>query len=136
MKEPTSPEAGRPPAIRGARESRAPARRHLTRWRSVFGSLPIRAKVLGGTALVLLLSWVFVLLYYPGREERAALQSARERAASSVQMLALAVGVGLELNDLAAVGRAVEWAKRDSALTYAIVLDTTGTVFASYNPRH
>ncbi len=103
--------------------------------RGTVGNLPIRAKMLGSTAVVLLVSWVFVLLYYPGREERAAFRSAHERAASSVQMLALAVGVGLELNDLAAVGRAVEWAKRDSALVYAIVLDTAGTVFASYNPR-
>ncbi len=104
-------------------------------WRRGFGNLPIRAKVLGSTAVVLLVSWVFVLIYYPAREERAALTSARERAGSSAQMLALAVGVGLELNDLAAVGRAVEWAKRDSALVYAIVLDTAGTVFASFNPR-
>jgi two-component system sensor histidine kinase/response regulator len=104
-------------------------------WRRPIGNLPIRAKVLGSAAFVLLVSWVFVLLYYPGREERAALRSARERAASSVQMLALAVGVGLELNDLPAVGRAVEWAKRDSALAYAVVLDTAGTVFASYNPH-
>src|SRR3981081_800110 len=129
-----APRAG---AIPRPRESGAAPGGHLMRvWRRAFGNLPIRAKILGSTVVVLLVSWVFVLLYYPGREEQAALRSARERAASSVQMLALAVGVGLELNDLAAVGRAVEWAKRDSALAYALVLDTTGTVFASYNPRN
>jgi two-component system, sensor histidine kinase and response regulator len=97
--------------------------------------LPIRAKVLGSTVAVLVVSWLFVLVYYPRREERAALAAAQQESSSTAQMLALAVGVGLELNDFAAVKSALDWAKQDPALDYALVLDSAGTVFASYNPK-
>jgi two-component system sensor histidine kinase/response regulator len=97
--------------------------------------LPIRLKVLGSTVAVLAASWLFVLAYYPRREERAARAAAEQQASTTAQMLALAVGVGLELSDFGAVTNALEQVKRDPALAYAVVLDSAGTVFASYNPK-
>ena len=98
------------------------------------GNLPVRVKVLGSTVAVLVVSWLFVLGYYPRREERMEMAAARTEALTEIQMFALAVGVGLELNDLAAVKSALEWAKSDSDLVYAVVFDTAGAPFASYNP--
>ena len=97
--------------------------------------LPIRLKVLGSTVAVLAASWVFVLAYYPHREERAEMAAAEQRASSTAQMLALAVGVGFDLNDYGAIKGALDWAKRDPALAYALVLDSAGAAFATYNPK-
>jgi signal transduction histidine kinase/DNA-binding response OmpR family regulator len=103
--------------------------------RTRVNDLPIRLKVLGSTVAVLAASWLFVLAYYPRREERAQMAAAEQRASSTAQMLALAVGVGFELNDYGAIKGALDWAKQDPALAYALVLDSSGAVFATYNPK-
>ena len=61
--------------------------------------------------------------------------AAEQRASSTAQMLALAVGVGFDLNDYGAIKGALDWAKRDPALAYALVLDSAGAAFATYNPK-
>jgi signal transduction histidine kinase/CheY-like chemotaxis protein len=96
--------------------------------------LPIRLKVLGTSLIVLLLISGFVVFYFPARQRQQAIVAAEARAATTAQLLALGVGVAMELNDLSAVRETFNWAKQDSALAYVVVTDTGGTVFASYNP--
>jgi PAS domain S-box-containing protein len=98
--------------------------------------LSVRSKVLlSGVVIVLLIS-LFNAVYYPQRQKRAAMEAMRERARNTAGMLALSTGIGLELHQLEAVTAAFAWAKSDPSLAYIVVMDSGGTVFASYNPQH
>ncbi|MEZ4415494.1 MAG: ATP-binding protein [Gemmatimonadota bacterium] len=96
--------------------------------------LSIRGKVMASTVLVLFLITVFTTIYYPGRQRRAALDAMRAQTTLLAEMVALSVGIGLELNQLSAVQAAVNWAKQDQSLAYVHVVDPGGQIFASYNP--
>ena len=98
--------------------------------------MPIRLRVLGASITVLALMSAFVFLYFPAREERLVTAATERHAANTAQMLALAVGIGLELDDIRAVRAALDWAKQDPSLAYVVVTDTAGAVFASYKPEN
>jgi signal transduction histidine kinase/ActR/RegA family two-component response regulator len=55
---------------------------------------------------------------------------------SMADMVALGVGIGLDLNNFQAVNKALNWAKRDKNLAYICVLGTDGEVFAEHNPKN
>jgi len=95
----------------------------------------IRLKLLSSALVVLLPISVFIYFYFPHREEQVALATVRSRATNMAELVALGVGKGMRLNDYSDVTAAVNWAKRDSSLAYALVVDSTGEVFAGYNPR-
>jgi PAS domain S-box-containing protein len=98
--------------------------------------LSVRSKVLLSGVVIVLLICLFNAVYYPQRQKRAAMEGMRERARNTAGMLALSTGIGLELNHLEAVTAAFAWARSDSSLVYIVVMDSAGTVFASYNPQH
>ena len=102
------------------------------RWR---GRASVQLKVLGSTMLVLSLMTFFSTLYYPMRQREAALAELQSRTRLLGEMVALGVGVGLELNQLSVVQSAVNWAKQDPSLAYVQALDAEGEVFAEYNPE-
>jgi signal transduction histidine kinase/DNA-binding response OmpR family regulator len=96
--------------------------------------LPIRVKVAVSGVVVALLVSLFLGYYAPAHYRDEALQAKREQVAGTAEMVALSVSVGLRLNVPATVAAAMNWARRDSALAYLAVLDTTDAVFALFNP--
>jgi PAS domain-containing protein len=98
--------------------------------------LSVRSKVLLSGVVIVLLICLFNGVYYPQRQKRAAIETMRERARNTAGMLALSTGIGLELHRLEAVTAAFAWAKSDPSLVFIAVVDSGGTVFASYDPQH
>ncbi len=99
------------------------------------GSVPIRYKLLASSMVVLLPISLLIYFYFPKREENIALAAMRIRTANMAELVALGVGRGLVLRDLADVPAAVTWVKKEPSLVYVVVVDDDGEVFASYNPR-
>ena len=98
------------------------------------GRVPIRLKMMASTILVLVLSGTFMAVYYPARYAENARRSLEGRTLRAAEMVAVGVGVGLRLNQLPTVQQMVNWAKQDSSLSYLLLADTSGQVFAEYNP--
>jgi signal transduction histidine kinase/DNA-binding response OmpR family regulator len=101
--------------------------RIISRW-------PIRVGVAASGVVVALLVSLFLGWYAPAQYSDDAMRAKREQVAGTAEMVALSVSVGLRLNVPSTVAGAINWARRDSALTYLAVLDTTGRTFASFNP--
>src|SRR5256885_11104109 len=98
--------------------------------------VPLRLKLFASTASVLVLMSTFFFVYYPARQQTAALDAMRREASALARMVALGAGAGIERNDYAAVTAALGWAKGDSALAYMVASDSSGEAFATYNPKH
>jgi signal transduction histidine kinase/CheY-like chemotaxis protein/HPt (histidine-containing phosphotransfer) domain-containing protein len=94
---------------------------------------PIRIKVAASGAVVALLISLFVGFYYPAQYRKEALAARREQVAGTAEMVAMSVGVALRLNVPSSVAAAFAWARRDSALVYLAVVDTSDNVFATFN---
>jgi two-component system sensor histidine kinase/response regulator len=101
----------------------------------MLGRLSLRLKLFTSTAFVLVLMSAFFSLFYPARQERAALDAMHLHASALAGMLALGAGTGIERNDYSAVTAALRWAKGDSALAYIVATDSLGEAFAAYNPK-
>jgi signal transduction histidine kinase len=102
--------------------------RIISRW-------PIRVEVAASGVVVALLASLFLGWYAPAQYSDDAMRVKREQVAGTAEMVALSVSVGLRLNVPSTVAGAINWARRDSALTYLAVFDTTDEVFASFNPE-
>ena len=98
--------------------------------------VPLRLKLFASTASVLVLMSTFFFVYYPARQQTAALDAMRREASALARMVALGAGAGIERNDYGAVTAALGWAKGDSALAYMVATDSSGEAFATYNPKH
>ncbi len=94
---------------------------------------PIRIKVAASGAVVAFLISLFVGFYYPAQYREEALSARREQVAGTAEMVAMSVGVALRLNVPSSVAAAFAWARRDSALAYLAVVDTSDNVFAAFN---
>lgn len=99
---------------------------------SLIGSLPIRVKLTVSFLLVLLGISLFIFTYYPREQKRNALATMRNKVESMAEMVALGAGIGLESDDFSAVAEALEWAKRDSNLSYIVIKDAEDNVFGSF----
>ncbi|HEX9562797.1 MAG TPA: response regulator [Gemmatimonadaceae bacterium] len=95
---------------------------------------PIRVEVAASGVVVALLVSLFLGYYAPAQFRDEALRAKREQAAGTAEMVALSVSVGLRLNVPSTVAAAIHWARRDSALAYLAIIDTTNRLFASFNP--
>ena len=102
--------------------------------RASIARLSLRAKIVASGIVVLLGISLFTSFYYPLLQRETALASMRERSGTLAETLALWVGISLELHDLEAASAALDWAKKDSALRYVVVVDTAGDMLANYNP--
>ena len=98
--------------------------------------LSLRWQVASVSIVTVFLMSVFVGLYYPARNAREATAEKAKSVAGAAAMVALSVGVGLQLQEPSAVAAAFAWARRDSALRYVAVLDSTGQRVATYDPDH
>ena len=106
----------------------------LSRLEKFLFSVSIRVKLLMGFIFLLFLISLFIYTYYPAQQEQQTRQTLRNKVLSMAEMVAIGVGIGLDQDDYAAVTEALNWAKRDSALTYIILVDNEGLDFAVYNP--
>jgi len=101
---------------------------------NVFSQIPIRVKLLVSSTLTLILISIFIFFYYPS-QQRINIQSALENKVTGMaEMFALSTGIALGLDNYSALTEAMNWAKRDSSLSYILLLDNEGEEFASYNP--
>src|SRR5881227_1943511 len=98
--------------------------------------VPLRLKLFASTASVLVLMSTFFFVYYPARQQTAALDAMRREASALARMVALGAGAGIERNDYGSVIAALGWAKGDSALAYMVATDSTCEAFATYNPKN
>ncbi len=99
-----------------------------------FRELSLRWQVASVSSITVLLVSVYFGLYNPTRNaEQATLAKSRD-VAGAAAMVALSVGVGLQLEEPSAVAAAFTWARRDSALRFVAVLDSTGRRIAAYDP--
>ncbi len=105
-----------------------------TRVSKIFRDLPIRVKLVGSFVLILLLVSAFIYAYYPSRHQRESLAALETHVLGMAEMVAIGVSIGIDQDDYAAVTAALQWAKRDSALAYIILLDEENQPFAAYNP--
>ncbi len=100
----------------------------------IISRLPIRATVVGGSLVTLVLFSVFVFTYYPTQYREQVVNTLREsletKAVQLGQIVAFGIGVGMARDS--AVAEAFELVRADSSLSYAIVLDTEGNVVASH----
>ncbi|MFH1278076.1 MAG: response regulator [Candidatus Eisenbacteria bacterium] len=98
-------------------------------------SLPIRAKLAISSLLALLAISMFVLIYYPHEQRRSAVETAEERDHGLAVMIALSVGVALELEDYEALTASLEWTRNRFGVDYIAVIDEEGEVLAHYDPE-
>jgi two-component system, sensor histidine kinase and response regulator len=94
----------------------------------------LRRQISAAGSVVVVLLALFVSLYLPARSLRAATEAKHAQLSGAAEMVALTVGVGMEQLAFEAVAEAFDWARRDPALRYVAVLDTSGTVLAAYDP--
>ena len=90
----------------------------------------IKLKLMLSFSAILVLISAFIYTYYPAQQKKQALATLENKVHSMAQMVALGVGIGLELGDMNAVSEAIEWAKRDSGLCYIALLDSAQQPFA------
>src|SRR5579859_7174177 len=102
--------------------------------RSLLRPLPLRLQVLGSILAVLLPSMVVMFFYYPYRQEQIARAGLHDQAERMAEAIALAAAEALGQDDDAGVRDAVQWASRDPAVVYVVVIDTTGEVLRRYDP--
>ncbi len=100
-----------------------------------FYGLPIRIKFISSFVFLLICVSAFSLVYYPNQLKEQAVASMRSKVISTADIIALGVGIALESDDFAAIGEALDWAKRQNDFSYISLLDTSGIDFAVYNPR-
>ena len=96
--------------------------------------LPLRLQVLGSILAVLLPSMAVMFLYYPIQQEQIARGLFRARTEQMAEAVALTAAEMLGHGDSAGLRRSVEWAARDQALVYALVVDTAGRDLLRYDP--
>ena len=98
----------------------------------LLGKSSIKNKITGAITFVVSLIAVFIIFYFPSREEKEAMQGLKAKAQSLAIMLAYNVSPGMEFEDLQSVKEAIEGAKQNKDLSYIIICDSQDKVFASY----
>jgi CheY-like chemotaxis protein/signal transduction histidine kinase len=101
----------------------------------LFTDAPIRVKLVGSSVLIVLLISAFIFTYYPSQQKKQALNTLQNNVLSMAEMVAIGVSIGMDQDDYAAVTEALQWAKRDSALAYIMLLDDENVPFATYDPH-
>jgi signal transduction histidine kinase/DNA-binding response OmpR family regulator len=96
--------------------------------------LPLRLQVLGSILAVLLPSIAVMFVYYPVQQEQIARGLFRGRTEQMVEAVALTAAEALGQGDSAGLRSSIEWAARDPALVYAVVLDSLGRDLVRYDP--
>jgi hypothetical protein len=96
--------------------------------------LSLRQEVLGSILAVLVPSAAFMFYWYPARQEKLALDGARDRAREAAELVAISVGQAIGQDDSAGLRTAIDWIAQDPALVYAVVADPAGRPLVRYDP--
>jgi two-component system sensor histidine kinase/response regulator len=96
--------------------------------------LPLRLQVLGSILAVLLPSMGVMFFYYPMQQEQIARGLFHGRTEQMAEAVALTAAGALSQSDSAGLHSAIEWASREEALVYAVVVDILGRDVLRYDP--
>ena len=83
------------------------------------------------TALILAIS-IFFYFYFPAKQSSVLSQEFIHRMEDKAEMVALGAGVGLGTDQLLVIKNVFDWAKKDTALEYIVVLDNEGAKTSQY----
>lgn len=97
-------------------------------------SLAIRTKILISSILTLSLISGFIFTYYPAQQEQQIFEAMERHDKSMAEMIAFGVAFGMGSGNFSAVTQALDWAKNEGDLVFAVVLDEDNEIFAAYNP--
>lgn len=97
-------------------------------------SLGLKQKFVTATAVLLIAVAVFVVAFFPWRQQVQLEQALRERAAAIAGMAAHSGAVGLAFEDQAAVQAAFEGLRQAPEVVHALVYDDAGVLFTSSAP--
>jgi two-component system, sensor histidine kinase and response regulator len=94
--------------------------------------LSIRAQVLGAVLVAVTVVAGALLIFFAQRQRGQATRALEARVAGTADMLAVGVALGLRSTDLTGISRAMAWARRDPAILWAVVVDTSDQPIARY----
>lgn len=95
----------------------------------------IKNKGIAVMVVPLLLIVTFILLYFPGKQEKSSLTSMETQVKTLSEMLAFSVGAGLNDGNFELVQTAFEWSKKDKNVVYISILDENNESLIEYNPN-
>lgn len=95
----------------------------------------IRNKAVAVSLLPLILTIVFIIMYYPAKEKDTNIASVKVQVKTLSEMLAFSVGAGLQGSNFELVQTAYEWAKKDKNVVFISIIDESNTPIIEYNPR-
>ncbi|MBI2419380.1 MAG: HAMP domain-containing protein [Ignavibacteriales bacterium] len=95
----------------------------------------IRNKAIAVSLLPLILTIVFIIMYYPAKEKDTNIASVKVQVKTLSEMLAFSVGAGLQGSNFELVQTAYEWAKKDKNVVFISIIDESNTPIIEYNPR-
>ena len=99
----------------------------------LFSINSIRTRILLGYIFLIFLISVFIYTYYPNEYKKKTLQDIETKVGDINKLMATGVGMGLGEFDIVAISEVLDWAKKDSALVYIVVLDVVGDEIATFN---
>lgn len=103
----------------------------LTKW----VSSSIRNKGVAAFLLPLLLIVLFIIIYYPYKQKNMSQENAEVQVETLSEMLAFAVGAGLNDSNFDLVQAAFDWIKKDNNVTYTAIIDENEQPVIEHNPK-
>jgi len=94
----------------------------------------IRAKIVTLCVTLVSVIAISIAIYFTIVQKQSILEAMQLRDRVLAEMVALAVGMGMEEGDFPAVTRSFEWAKSNEDLLFIMVLDENDEVVASFDP--
>ncbi len=98
-------------------------------------SLTIRTKLAVFLTILIGVISLFIVLFFPARQERQALGAMTEKARSIAEMTAYSISPGLYFEDHEAVAEVINSASLNDDLRYIVVLDGRGQIFDIYRRK-
>jgi methyl-accepting chemotaxis protein len=95
----------------------------------------LNAKLTGIFVLPLLISFLFGLIYYPMNQREEMKKNALGSARTLGEMVALAVGTGLNDGNFDLVQNAFGWAKSNPSVAFISILDESASPIVEHNPQ-
>jgi signal transduction histidine kinase/HAMP domain-containing protein len=95
--------------------------------------LSIRAKLLILVSILLTIISVFILLFFPARQKKWAVENLTEHARNISHMTANGIGSGYYYYDSLEIDQTIRSAQLNDNLIYLVVIDETGSIINSIN---
>lgn len=92
----------------------------------------LRSKIVLGYALLFLLVSIFIYTYFPFKYKQQAISAIEFKINGIIDLMAIGVGIGMGELDLVAIQEGLSWAKKDSSITYIIVLSKENEPISTY----